>query len=120
MKNWSDYWNLRAGGIEEEYSSIIPRRGGIEEHEKAYLTVMSLICPITQELILDPVIISSGYTYERAHIEAHFRSDNADRDPYINSRLVNRYIIPNFVVQTLTKQFYAPQTKILESRKVCG
>lgn len=66
---------------------------------------MTLICPITQELMLDPVIISSGYTYERSHIEAHFRSDNADRDLYINSRLDNRYIIPNFVVKTLTKQF---------------
>jgi hypothetical protein len=111
MTNWSKtrkdiYSNLRAGGIEEEYRSIIPRGGGIEEeHKKAYQTVMTLICPITRELILDPVIISSGYTYERSHIEAHFRSDNADRDPYINSRLVNRYIIPNFVVQTLTKQF---------------
>jgi hypothetical protein len=102
MKNW----NLRGGGIEEEYRSIIPREGGIEEeYKKAYQTVMTLICPITQELMLDPVIISSGYTYERSHIEAHFRSDNADRDPYINSRLANRYIIPNFVVKTLTKQF---------------
>ena len=94
MKNWS------------EYESIIPRGGNIEEeHKKAYQTAMSLICPITQELMLDPVNISSGHTYERSHIEIHFKSASADRDPYTNYRLVNRYIIPNFLVKTLTKQF---------------
>jgi hypothetical protein len=105
FKNRSRYWNLRGGGIEEEYRSIIPRRGGIEEeHEKAYQTAMSLICPITQELMLDPVTISTGRTFERSAIETYFRFSGT-RDPTTNEPLSNRHIIPNMIVETLTKQF---------------
>jgi len=105
FKNISRYWNLRGGGIEEEYRSIIKRGGGIEEeHMKAYQTAMSLICPITQELMLDPVTISTGRTFERSAIETYFRFSGT-RDPTTNEALSNRHIIPNMLVETLTKQF---------------
>jgi hypothetical protein len=105
IREKSDYWNLRGGGIEEEYRSIIKRGGGIEEeHMKAYQTAMSLICPITHELMLDPVTISTGRTFERSAIETYFRFSGT-KDPTTNEPLSNRHITPNFVVQTLTKQF---------------
>lgn len=105
FKNRSRYWNLRGGGIEEEYRSIIKRGGSIEEeHMKAYQTAMSLICPITQELMLDPVTISTGRTFERSAIETYFRFSGT-RDPTTNEPLSNRHIIPNMLVETLTKQF---------------
>ena len=91
IREKSDYWNLRGGGIEEE-------------HEKAYQTAMSLICPITQELILDPVTISTGRTFERSAIETYFRFSGT-RDPTTNEPLSNRHITPSILVQTLTKQF---------------
>lgn len=101
----SRYWNLRGGGIEEEYRSIIKRGGGMEEeHMKAYQTAMSLICPITQQLMLDPVTISTGRTFERSAIETYFRFSGT-RDPTTNEALSNRHIIPNMLVETLTKQF---------------
>ena len=109
MKNrskQSDYWNLRGGGIEEEYRSIIPRRGGIEEeHMKAYQTAMSLICPITHELMLDPVTIGNGHTYERSAIEDFFKYVGAYSDPITRKPLSDISIIPSILVQTLTKQF---------------
>jgi len=102
----SDYWNLRGGGIEEEYRSIIPRRGGIEEeHEKAYLTVMSLICPITHTLMLDPVTIGNGHTYERSAIEDFFKYAGEYSDPITRKPLSDISITPSILVQTLTKQF---------------
>jgi hypothetical protein len=105
FKNRFRYWNLRGGGIEEEYRSIIKRGGSIEEeHMKAYQTAMSLICPITQELMLDPVTISTGRTFERSAIETYFRFSGT-RDPTTNEPLSNRHITPSILVQTLTKQF---------------
>jgi hypothetical protein len=100
------YLRLKGGGIEEEYRSIIKRGAGIEEeHMKAYQTAMTLICPITQELMLDPVTICTGRTFERSAIEAHFRCSGGNRDPSTNEPLSNRRITPSILVQTLTKQF---------------
>ena len=31
-----------------------------------------LTCPISDELMEDPVILESGFTYERSSIEKHF------------------------------------------------
>ena len=109
MKNRSkksDYWNLRGGGIEEEYRSIIKRGAGIEEeHMKAYQTAMSLICPITHTLMLDPVTIGNGHTYERSAIEDFFKYVGAYSDPITRKPLSDISIIPSILVQTLTKQF---------------
>ncbi len=33
-----------------------------------------LICPLTRHVMTDPVICADGYTYERAAIEQHIRS----------------------------------------------
>lgn len=39
-----------------------------------------LCCPISQEIMLDPVIVSDGYTYERKNIKKWF-SENHDSSP---------------------------------------
>ena len=36
-----------------------------------------LKCPISDELMKDPVVIQSGHTYEKAMIEKHFKKNGA-------------------------------------------
>jgi len=60
-----------------------------------------LKCPITLELLRDPVCNSVGNTYERAAIVAHLAKPGAKRDPLTNEALANTTLIPN---QSLRRQ----------------
>lgn len=51
------------------------------------------ICPITQEVMVDPVIAADGNCYERSAIEQWFM--NKDTSPMTNQRLDNKTLIPN-------------------------
>jgi STIP1 family protein 1 len=39
-----------------------------------------LICPITDDLMEEPVVLQSGFTYEKCNIQKHF-SVNGNFDP---------------------------------------
>ena len=81
--------------IIKRYLSII--KGGSSTEEVLLDTVDELIkeylCPITHELMIDPVIIDSGNTFEREAILRYFQTHN--RDPVTNEILSNREVIPN-------------------------
>ena len=55
------------------------------------------LCPITMELMTDPVILSSGQTYERSAITAHLRRNN--KDPVTNFKLKNKNLTPNMALR---------------------
>ena len=50
-------------------------------------------CPITCELMEDPVLCSDGHTYERAAIERWLRSHGTS--PKTNAPLPSRAVLPN-------------------------
>ncbi len=52
-----------------------------------------MLCPITCEIMKDPVICSDGNTYERKAIETWLRTNN--KSPSTNLPLVNKTLIPN-------------------------
>ncbi|KAK9811294.1 hypothetical protein WJX72_001288 [[Myrmecia] bisecta] len=54
-------------------------------------------CPITQELIRDPVIAADGFTYERSSIEKWLQK--SDTSPMTNLKLEHRILIPNMMVR---------------------
>ncbi|XP_066931798.1 uncharacterized protein [Clytia hemisphaerica] len=62
--------------------------------EKEEETPDEFLCPITQELMTDPVIVADGYTYERASITQWFETGN-NRSPMTNLPLENRNLVPN-------------------------
>jgi serine/threonine protein kinase len=51
------------------------------------------ICPILQEVMMDPVVASDGYTYDRKAIEMWISMK--DKSPMTNLRLQSRSLIPN-------------------------
>mmetsp|Transcript_43782 Transcript_43782/g.78231 ORF Transcript_43782/g.78231 Transcript_43782/m.78231 type:complete len:400 (+) Transcript_43782:148-1347(+) len=51
------------------------------------------LCPITQEVMRDPVIAADGYTYERSAIEAWLRKKQSS--PMTNAPLEHLNLIPN-------------------------
>lgn len=54
-------------------------------------------CPITREIMEDPVICSDGHTYERVAIEQWLQSNS--RSPKTNQNLPSRVLIPNYAMR---------------------
>lgn len=57
----------------------------------------ALACPITQSLLVDPVICADGHTYERAAITRWLTT--SPTSPVTNARLANTVLIPNHVLR---------------------
>jgi len=58
-----------------------------------------LNCPITQERMVDPVILVDGFSYERRAIENWLR--NHSRSPMTNIPLPNTALIPNRTLRNI-------------------
>mmetsp|Transcript_26567 Transcript_26567/g.36537 ORF Transcript_26567/g.36537 Transcript_26567/m.36537 type:complete len:282 (+) Transcript_26567:330-1175(+) len=61
-----------------------------------------LICPLTQEIMVDPVITANGQTYERAYIEKWFKRHATD--PLTNTVVTNA-LIPNRALKDAIEEF---------------
>ena len=59
---------------------------------------LEYICPLSGEIMSDPVIASNGITYDRSSIEAHFSKfilNQAIVSPNDNSAQIERAVFPN-------------------------
>jgi len=61
------------------------------------------LCPITRELMEDPVITGDGHSYEKAAIEEWFR--NSLNSPLTNKELNPKNIIPNITLKKAINYF---------------
>ena len=64
----------------------------------------SFFCPISMEVMADPVICADGYSYERANIENWLRRSN--RSPQTNLPLAHIGIIPNLALRNAIQEFH--------------
>lgn len=69
------------------------------------------VCPITTEIIMDPVVAVDGHTYEREAIEKWFQG--RDTSPKTNEKLPSKILIPNRAIRSQIIDFiehYQPPT----------
>ena len=72
-------------------------RGGVlAECQHVYVACM---CPITAEVMTDPVSTLDGFTYERAAITEWLRTN--DTSPFTGAKLESKMLIPNLTVRCL-------------------
>ena len=64
-----------------------------------------LCCPITLELMSDPVVAADGHTYERAAIERVFSETTSPRSPITGAVLPSRSLFPNVAVRSMCREF---------------
>merc|ERR1711964_844216 len=57
------------------------------------------LCPITQELMKDPVVAADGNSYERTAIEEWFKS--SETSPMTNNKLPHKNLVPNTTLRKL-------------------
>ncbi|KAL5558032.1 hypothetical protein UlMin_034243 [Ulmus minor] len=78
---------------EESYHEFIANSGSPEPPEE-------FKCPISSELMYDPVIIASGKTFERFWIERWLDEGN-QTCPITHRKLDNLFVLPNVAVKSL-------------------
>ncbi|KAI4306478.1 hypothetical protein L6164_029752 [Bauhinia variegata] len=61
-------------------------------------------CPISLDLIRDPVIVSSGHTYDRVSI-AQWINSGHHTCPKSGQRLIHTALIPNYALKSLVQQW---------------
>ncbi|XP_059643043.1 U-box domain-containing protein 19-like [Cornus florida] len=61
-------------------------------------------CPISLELMTDPVTVATGQTYDRASIQKWLKSGNL-LCPKTGKKLTNTELVPNFSLKKLIQQF---------------
>ncbi|TVU36142.1 hypothetical protein EJB05_18059 [Eragrostis curvula] len=92
-------FNSRFGSFNSRLGSFNCRRGG-PRSENMSVPPEELRCPISLQLMYDPVIISSGQTYERICIEKWF-NDGHSTCPKTQQQLAHLCLTPNYCVKAL-------------------
>lgn len=78
----------------------------LEENKKldAPAIPVDFLCPISLELMRDPVIVSTGQTYERSYIQRWIDCGNTTC-PKTQQKLRNITLTPNYVLRSLITQW---------------
>jgi hypothetical protein len=63
----------------------------------------AFICPITQEIMNDPVVASDGHTYERTAIEMWLQTHNSS--PMTGLQLINKQLTPSHTLKSMICEF---------------
>ena len=71
------------------------------------------LCPMTQKIMLEPVTLSDGQTYERDAIEKWLATH--DTHPLTGAKLESKAIVPNLLVKKLITAFIEQHKKTLEA-----
>ncbi|KAJ4709775.1 RING-type E3 ubiquitin transferase [Melia azedarach] len=78
----------------------------IDEIKKpdAFVTPADFLCPISLELMRDPVIVATGQTYERSYIQRWIDCGNVTC-PKTQQKLEHTTLTPNYVLRSLINQW---------------
>ena len=71
-----------------------PNMSGLATHEMA-----AAVCPITQEIMEDPVVCADGHSYERSAIEKWLQARQTS--PCTNAPLPHKNLVPNHALRNL-------------------
>lgn len=92
-------WQGTSGYVPEAY---LEKQLHAEDHDNIPIP-SEYICPITQDIMVDPVVCVDGQTYERAAIEEWF--ENHQTSPNTNKVLESKMLIPNHALRSVIQGF---------------
>ncbi|CAA7401430.1 unnamed protein product [Spirodela intermedia] len=98
--------DLKDSTLEDGHKVDSPVAGSSEECKKAdpLVAPSDFLCPISLDLMRDPVVVSTGQTYERSSIQRWIDSGNLSC-PKTQQRLQNLALTPNYVLRSLIIQW---------------
>ena len=74
--------------------------------QSAMCSMHSAVCPITMDMMTDPVMAADGHTYERDALLRWLRTSNIS--PATGAQLANRTVIPNYCVKMFIQELSTP------------
>ncbi|XP_071691000.1 U-box domain-containing protein 19-like [Rutidosis leptorrhynchoides] len=74
------------------------------QHVITSLNVDDLRCPISLEIMLDPVTLTTGHTYDRSSIEKWFVSGNLTC-PKTGEKVISGNIVSNLCIKNIIKEY---------------
>jgi len=75
------------------------------KEDKDEIEIEAFQCPISMEVMDDPVVAADGHSYERLCIEQWLRKQ--DRSPLNNTRLASKRLIPNHTLRKSIQEWNA-------------
>ncbi|KAL2330254.1 hypothetical protein Fmac_017835 [Flemingia macrophylla] len=91
-------------GMEETNVLNDPAMPKVLERSTSLIIPHEFLCPITLEIMTDPVIIATGQTYERESIEKWFRA-NHNTCPKTRQPLEHQSLAPNCALKSLIEEW---------------
>lgn len=63
-----------------------------------------MLCPISDDLMEEPVVIGSGFTYEKSEVMKHFQI-NGNFDPLNREQVDTKILLTNYNIKHATEEF---------------
>jgi ankyrin repeat protein len=83
-------------------SSSEPPTQPVSKVEGNIIVEEDFLCPITQEVMIDPVVVADGHTYDRSAIEKWFKEKK--RSPMTNLPLARLEVQPNYALRKIMEK----------------
>lgn len=80
-------------------SAMMPQLSPLGKRNRVSWIPAEYLCPITKDVMTDPVICADGFTYDRHSIEAHLKIK--DVSPLTQNKLQSKVLIPNQAIRSL-------------------
>ncbi|XVF80079.1 hypothetical protein PTKIN_Ptkin15bG0041800 [Pterospermum kingtungense] len=96
------------GVLEQMRDSIGPLstfHAGSEEHNQP---PPYFICPISQEIMINPYVAADGFTYELGNLREWLNRDH-DTSPMTNNRLAHSNLVPNHALRSAISEWQQQQ-----------
>ncbi|KAK7362585.1 hypothetical protein VNO77_04702 [Canavalia gladiata] len=95
---------LNATDPESQETSETKSLPEVKKKPEAIVIPEDFLCPISLELMRDPVIVATGQTYERSYIQRWIDCGNATC-PKTQQKLQHLTLTPNYVLRSLISQW---------------
>lgn len=105
-------------GVDETIELDGPISSKILQRNQSLLIPHEFLCPITLEIMVDPVIVATGQTYERESIQKWLNS-NHRTCPKTGQTLDHLSLAPNFALRNLILQWCGKNNFELPRRDAC-
>ena len=101
---------------EKKENKIVEEKETIKTSNKNLITatddnevIESMICPINQTIMNDPVVTPYGITYERTAIEDWLKKN--DTDPIAKKHLTKDMLVTNYALKSVIKDYMKQESK---------
>jgi hypothetical protein len=89
----------------ERDEALLKATKGSNKGSAEFLVEADLMCPITHEIMREPVLAADAHTYERAAIEKWMQTSNTS--PMTGAALAHRFLTQNFALRRIIESYEA-------------